>query len=156
MKKVVKFIILAIILSLFMFQGTVQAFEITMTSEKSNLSEGDEFIYTISSSAKVVATNFMINYDSNSFELVGAVTEGLNVAVKNGKIACIYADMSGVGTDKFQIKFKVKDKISSKDSSFTIEDAKFREVGQDESYTDSRNNWFKCCNNSSLKIFNYY
>ena len=79
-----------------------------MKTDKSTLLAGEEFIYTVNLSTSVVATNFNINYNSTYFELVGAVTPGLAVAKKDGKIACIYADINGVGTDKLQIKFKVK------------------------------------------------
>ena len=138
MKKTIKILIITLIFSLFLLQGTVHAFEINMNTEKNILSAGEEFVYTINLSNSVVATNFNINYDSTSLELVGAVTQGLAVSKKDGKIACIYADINGIGTNKFQIKFKVKNIVTSKTLAFSLDDAKFRASGEEQSYTGTQ------------------
>lgn len=69
-----------------------------MSTDKNEVKAGNEVVYTISLDENVVAANFDINYNSSSLELIGSSTNGLDVANKNGKITCIYADIDGIGT----------------------------------------------------------
>ena len=111
-------------------------FTVSMSTEADSktVKVGEEVILTIKVNETIIASNFEINYDSESFKLDGSETNNFNVAEKNGKIACIYADITGTGTNEFKIKLtaikETKDKVS-----FKIEDAKFRAEGKDESYT---------------------
>ena len=131
MKKTLKILLISTIM-LMILTVVSNAFTMQANVDKATIKVGEEVVYTIKLDEKVVATNFNINYNSTSFELVGSNTQGLNVAEKSGKIAAIYADLSGVGTDQLSIKFKAKAEITN--AEFSIEDAKFRGVDKDTSY----------------------
>lgn len=106
---------------------------ISMKSDSSTIKVGDTVTLTINVNEKVVASNFDINYDSTILKLEGSGTSNLSVAEKDGKIACIYADMSGTGTNEFKVKFKALKETTG--TNLKIENAKFRADGKDESYT---------------------
>lgn len=106
---------------------------ISMKSDSSTIKVGDTVTLTINVNEKVVASNFDINYDSTILKLEGSGTSNLSVAEKDGKIACIYADMSGTGTNEFKVKFKALKETTG--TNLKIENAKFRAEGKDESYT---------------------
>lgn len=133
--KILKLIML-IIIAIMIFTVYTYAFSIEPSINNVSVKPGEEIIFKIKSNEKIVATNFKINYDNEVFELVRSSTTGLNVAEKNGKIACIYADMSGVGTDNFEIILRAK--ISNKSVNFGLEDAKFRAVNAKTSYTGNQ------------------
>ncbi len=133
--KILKLIML-IIVSIMIFTVYTYAFSIEPSINNVSVKPGEEIIFKVKSDEKIVATNFKLNYDNEAFELVRSNTSGLNVAEKNGKIACIYADMSGVGTDNFEIILKAK--LSNKSVNFGLEDAKFRAVNAKTSYTGSQ------------------
>lgn len=132
MKKFIKLFLIILFLFLVVLNSTVYGFNVEVKTDKSTVKVGEEFVYTIKMDEKVVATNFLINYDANSFELVGSKTAGLNVAKKDGKIACIYADIAGVGVDEIKIAFKAVKSVNN--VTFKIEDAKFRAVNKETSY----------------------
>lgn len=106
---------------------------ISMKSDSSTVKVGDTVTLTISVNEKIVASNFDINYDSAILKLEGSGTSNLSVAEKDGKIACIYADMSGTGTSEFKVKFKALKETTG--ANLKIENAKFRAEGKEESYT---------------------
>lgn len=133
--KILKLIML-IIISIMIFTVYTYAFSIEPSINNVSVKPGEEIIFKIKSNEKIVATNFKLNYDNEAFELVKSNTSGLNVAEKDGKIACIYADMSGVGTNNFEIILKAK--LSNKSVNFGLEDAKFRAVNAKTSYTGSQ------------------
>lgn len=133
--KILKLIML-IIVAIMIFTVYTYAFSIEPSINNISVKPGEEIIFKIKANEKIVATNFKLNYDNEVFELVRSNTEGLNVAEKNGKIACIYADMSGAGTNNFEIVLKAK--IANKSVNFALEDAKFRAVNAKTSYTGSQ------------------
>lgn len=133
--KVLK-LVMFVIIGIMIFTVYTDAFSIEPSTNNISVKPGEEIIYRVKSDEKVVATNFKINYDNEAFELVRSNTSGLNVAEKNGKIACIYADMSGVGTDNFEIVLKAK--MANKNVNFSMEDAKFRTVNAKTSYTGNQ------------------
>ena len=133
--KILKLIML-IIISIMIFTVYTYAFSIEPSINNVSVKPGEEIIFKIKSNEKIVATNFKLNYDNEAFELVKSNTSGLNVAEKDGKIACIYADMSGVGTINFEIILKAK--LSKKSVNFGLEEAKFRAVNAKTSYTGSQ------------------
>lgn len=138
MKKVTIVSIIMMIISFVLINTANADFAVGMNMEanKKTISIGDEEILTLNFNEKIVACNFNIVYDSNVFTLIGSNTTNLNVAEKDGKIACIYADMSGSGTNKIGIKFKANKETSG--SKFMIENAKFRAEGQEKSYTGTQ------------------
>lgn len=138
MKKIAVISIIMIIISVILINTTNADFTVGMSMEanQETISVGDEETLTLSLNEKIIASNFEIAYNSDAFELVGSATTNLSVAQKDGKIACIYADMSGEGTNKLSIKFKAKKETAA--SKFSIENAKFRADGQDKSYTGSQ------------------
>ena len=115
---------------------------VSMKSDSTTIKVGDTVTLTISTNEKVIVSNFDISYDSTMLELEGSGTSYLSVAEKNGKIACIYADISGTGTSEFKIKFKALKETTG--TSLKIENAKFRAEGQDESYTEEQKRRTKC------------
>lgn len=129
-------LIMLIIIAIMIFTVYTEAFSIEPLVNNAYVKPGEEIIFKIRSDEKIIATNFKLNYDNEAFELVKSNTSGLNVAEKNGKIACIYADMSGIGTDNFEIILKAKE--ANKNANFGIEDAKFRAVNAKTSYTGSQ------------------
>lgn len=131
-KRIERIIISVIIMILFLTIKS-NAFTIQMSTDKNEIKTGDEVIYTLNLDENVVAANFDINYNSSSLELIGSSTNGLDVASKNGKIACIYADIDGRGTDSFQVRFRAR---TTGTVTFSISDAKFRGVNQEISYTN--------------------
>lgn len=133
--KILKLIML-IIVAIMIFTVYTYAFSIEPSINNISVKPGEEIIFKIKANEKIVATNFKLNYDNEVFELVRSNTSGLNVAEKNGKIACIYADMSGVGTNNFEIVLKAK--IANKSVNFALEDAKFRAVNAKTSYIGSQ------------------
>lgn len=138
MKKIiVLLVIIAIIITsiiLIKNKTTDTKFTVTMSTEKETVKVGEDVILTIKTNETIIASNFEINYDSELFKLEGSETNNFNVAEKNGKIACIYADITGTGTNEFKIKF-TSQKANSSKSGFKIENAKFRAEGKTESYT---------------------
>ena len=132
MRYIVK-ISLIIITILMLLTINSHAFTATTSVDNDKIQVDDDVIYKIKLDKKVIASNFDIIYDSESVELVESVTTGLNVAKKNGKIACIYVDMRQQGIDEFEIKFKALRR--SKETTLSVENVKFRVVGQRQSYT---------------------
>ena len=106
---------------------------VSMKSDSTTTKVGDTVTLTISTNEKIIASNFDISYDSTMLKLEGSGTSNLSVAEKDGKIVCIYADMSGIGTSEFKVKFKALKETTG--TSLKIENAKFRAEGQDKSYT---------------------
>lgn len=135
MKRALKILILMIVI-IISYTITVNAFTMDASIDKNELKVGEEIVYTINLDETIIATNFQINYNYSDFELIGSKTTGLNVAKKGEKIACIYADISGTGTDTFKISFRATKETSK--ASFSIEDAKFRADGQKTSYTGNQ------------------
>lgn len=133
MKRICR-IILVVFLMCILSNVSNAAFEVDNSITPTAVKVGDIVTYTIIANESVVATNFDISYESDKFELVGSDTAGLNVAEKNGKIACIYADISGTGTKEFKIKFKAIDETNN--ATFSVDNHKFRVQNMDESYTD--------------------
>lgn len=131
MKKSMKIFYIFIIF-LFLFSVTANAFTVTLSSSENNVKSGEYVILNIKADEKIVASNFYIDYDSDKFEFV----QGINVsaAINNGKLACIYADITGTGTDNFQVRFKAKELSKVSKADFSISDYKFRAVDKDSSY----------------------
>lgn len=129
-------IVIIFIMAILLLTVPSNAFTMQMSTDKSEVKVGDEVVYTINLDEKVVAANFHINYNSSVLELIGSSSNGLDVAVKNGKVACIYADINGVGTNSFQIRFKAK--AATTRATFSIENPKFRGINQDTSYVDGQ------------------
>ena len=139
MKKILYLVsIVLFITSLILINNVDAAYELIMNKNLSSnsIQVGDEIIYSITLNENVVACNFQLNYDNTVLELIGSDTTNLNVAEKNGKIACIYADISGTGTNILKIKLKAKKSI--KESNISMEDVKFRTVGSETSYTSEQ------------------
>ena len=133
MKKTIG-VVIAFLFCLFLFVNTSYGLTGTLSSNKTSVKKDEEIILTIAFDEKVVAANFNINYDSSVFKFVEGVN--INAAEKNGVVACIYADSTLNGTNSFSIKFKaIKD---SGNATFSINDAKIREKGKDESATTSQ------------------
>lgn len=109
-----------------------KAFEINLSIDKENIKKNDEIVLRVKTNEKVIATNFEIDYNNKVFKFIEGVN--INAAEKDGKIACIYGDLTGKGEDEFLIKFKAIK--SSKNSEFKIENKKFRSINKEESYTD--------------------
>ena len=124
-KKIIILLLVAIMLPVIS-----KAFEITIDTNKKEIKKGEELILSIKNSENVIAGNFEINYNKEVF------VEGINIecAEKDEKIACIYGDISGQGTEEFKIKFKAKK--AGKKGAFSINNAKIRVESQDESYKD--------------------
>ena len=118
---------------------TDSKFKLNMETENNSeiVKVGEEVVLAIKVNETIIASNFEINYDSEVFELVGSETDNFNVAYKNGKLACIYADINGIGTNEFKIKFVVTKEKADK-ASFKIENAKFRAIEKEESYTGTQ------------------
>ena len=136
MKKIVVSISIMLISIALLITTTNAAFTMSMNikSDSSTIQVGDTATLTISVNEKIVASNFDISYDSTIFQLEGSATSNLSVAEKDGKIACIYADISGTGISEFKIKFKAL-KTTTNGTSFKIDNAKFRAEGKEDSYT---------------------
>ena len=109
-------------------------FTVNMNMEENSkiIELGETKTLVVSVNEPVYALNFNINYDSQVFKLIGSETENLNVEEKDGKIACIYADFAGIGTNEFKIKFEAIQETNG--ANFSIENAKFRATEQEESY----------------------
>lgn len=132
MKKITKISVLIIsIIMLLTITSNAFTAETSVTSD--NVKVGEEITYTIKLDSNVIAANFDIKYDDKNFELIGSNTTGLNVS-KNGEvISCIYIDMNEQGTNEFAVKFKAIKK--DKEATFSVENAKFRILGQQNSNT---------------------
>lgn len=108
------------------------AFDVNLSSDKKEIKLNDEIILKVKMQEKVIAANFEINYNSKLFEFIEGIN--INAAEKNGKVACIYGDLTGKGQDEFLIKFKaIKE---NQNSEFKIENIKVREINKEESYLD--------------------
>ena len=132
MRKIFKILFFAVLI---IFINTISCFalnaDVFMSSH--DINKGDEVTLTVAFDNDVVATNFDISYDSEVFEFVKGVD--INAAVKDGKIACIYADSTLQGKNSFTILFK---SIAEKENAvFEIENAKVRQKDSDESITGS-------------------
>ena len=127
---------IVILIAMMLFTIDSYAFTMNPSLDKQSVKIGEEVTYKIKLNDKVVATNFILDYDNTAFELVKSNTTGLNVAEKNGKIACIYADIGGTGTDTFEIILKAKK--NKNNVKFSIEEAKFRTASATTSYTDNQ------------------
>lgn len=134
MKKTVKIICIMIIVLLSINTISSAAFTLDMEDFPSIIEVGQEQILKIKLNEKIIAANFMINYDNTIFELKDSDTDNFYVAEKEGKIACVYADSSGEGTKELKIKLKAI-KETGAPIKFSIEDAKFRADGKQTSYT---------------------
>lgn len=134
MKRVCTMIMIVALLICTLTNISNAAFEINNSVEPISMKIGDIVTYTITANENIVATNFDISYESGKFKLEGSGTTGLSVSEKNGKIACIYADISGIGTKEFKIKFKAI--AETGDAAFSINNYKFRVQNVEESYTD--------------------
>ena len=132
MKKITKISVLIIsIMMLLTITSNAFTAETSVTSD--NVKVGEEITYTIKLDSNVIAANFDIKYDDKNFELIGSNTTGLNVS-KNGEvISCIYIDMNEQGTNEFAVRFKAIKK--DKEATFSVENAKFRILGQQNSNT---------------------
>lgn len=134
-----KIVVIAIILVLVMlalfFKSNNKILKVRLDTNLDSVQVGDEIILTIQTSKVVDTASFFINYDSNTFELKESKTEVLSIAEKEGKIACIYADLNGTGVDEFQISFKAINK--GKEAKFYIEDIKCGIAGDVATYTNS-------------------
>ena len=132
MKKITKISVL-IISIIMLLTITSNAFTAETSVTSHNVKVGEEIIYTIKLDSNVIAANFDIKYDDKNFELIGSNTTGLNVS-KNGEvISCIYLDMNEQGTNEFAVRFKAIKK--DKEATFSVENAKFRILGQQNSNT---------------------
>ena len=131
MKKVIG-IFLVFILTLLILTNVCYGLNATLSVDKTKVKAGDEVTVTVTFSEKVVAVNFNIDYDSSCFKYIEG--ENINSAEKNENIACIYADSTLKGTNTFSVKFKALKEISS--AEFSIEDAKIRVEGEEESITE--------------------
>lgn len=132
MKKVIK-ISMLLVISIMLFETNSNAFTAKTSIDNKEITVGEIITYKIKLDKKVIATNFDISYNAESFEFIGSKTPGLNVSEKEGKVACIYLDIKQQGISEFQLEFKSKK--SSKEETFSIENVKFRVAGQKESYT---------------------
>ena len=132
MKKITKISVL-IISIMMLLTITSNAFTAETSVTSHNVKVGEEITYTINLDSNVIAANFDIKYDDKNFELIGSNTTGLNVS-KNGEvISCIYIDMNEQGTNEFAVRFKAIKK--DKEATFSVENAKFRILGQQNSNT---------------------
>ena len=136
MKKILISTVVILVTLILLVTTSSATFETNIKSNVSTTRVGETVTLTISTNEKIVASNFNINYDSTAFKLDGSGTSNLSVAEKDGKIACIYADISGTGTNEFKIKFTAQKETTA--ANFKIENAKFRAEGQETSYTGTQ------------------
>lgn len=135
MKKsvIVVMVIILILFGIFMVlhNKIKNNFKIDFCTDNKKINVGEEIILQIKTNKQIVATNFELIYDNESFELIGSETENFMVAKKNDKIACIYADITGKGINIFKLKLKAMKETKAE---FKIINSKFREVNKEESY----------------------
>lgn len=111
----------------------ILAFSVKLSSEK-QIKQGEEFTVMVQLSEAVVTSDFHLKYDTKKFDFVKASTEGLYAQdYKNdGYIIAVYADLSGVGTNKFSFTFKAKELANTTEntnsSNFSITDASFTNI----------------------------
>ena len=98
-----------------------------------NVTVGENMIYKITLNEPIVACNFDIEYDSTILEFVQSETTNLSAAVNNGKVSCMYVDISNQGTSEFKIKFKAL-KENTDGTSVGITNVKFRAKDKSTSY----------------------
>lgn len=137
MKKILVSLTIMLLSIMLLITNSNAAFSINtkIESNSDTIQTGETITLVITSNEKIIASNFNINYDNTILKLEGSKTSNLSVAEKDGKIACIYADISGTGTTEFKIQFKTLKETTSSATVLSIEDAKFRAEGKEESYT---------------------
>ena len=131
-KRIICGFLLLIISILIITTTNAASIVLNFTESKDSVEIGDEITLTIGFNEEIVAANFMINYDKDAFEIIKDETSNFKVADKNGKIACIYADISQTGTKSLSLKLKV---VKATTAEFSIEDIKVRQKGAVSSFT---------------------
>lgn len=139
MKKniIVLIIIIVILFGMFItiYNSTKSKLKVDFYADNKKINVGQEIILQIKTNKQIIATNFELIYDTESFELIGSETENFMVSKKNDKIACIYADITGKGIDTFKLRLKA---IKETEANFEITNSKFREVDKEESYVQDQ------------------
>lgn len=139
MKKnvIVLIIIIVILFGMFItiYNSTKSKLKVDFYADNKKINVGQEIILQIKTNKQIIATNFELIYDTESFELIGSETENFMVSKKNDKIACIYADITGKGIDTFKLRLKA---IKETKANFEITNSKFREVDKEESYVQDQ------------------
>lgn len=136
-KKIIAILILILILILSSIAKiSMAAFTANVTSNKNleNINIGEEITYTIKLTEEIVACNFDISFDTKVLEFVSSETSNLTAAMNNGKLSCVYVDISQTGTTDLKLKFK---KISTGNANIEFTNIKFRAKGQETSYTEN-------------------
>ena len=138
-KKTLLGLVIILLLTVILVRPAKANFEIntSIKDDLYNLQVGQEFVYVIDLNESIVGCNFNIVYDKNTIEFVKSETEGLNAAVNENTVSCIYVDLSQpqTGTKQLKIRFKaLKDKDST---TIGITDAKFRAIEKETSYTEN-------------------
>lgn len=139
MKKnvIVLIIIIVILFGMFItiYNSTKSKLKVDFYADNKKINVGQEIILQIKTNKQIIATNFELIYNTESFELIGSETENFMVSKKNDKIACIYADITGKGIDTFKLRLKA---IKETKANFEITNSKFREVDKEESYVQDQ------------------
>ena len=123
--------IIAILIFIFIFilssiaTISMATFTANMTFDENptSIEVGKDIKLKITTNETIVAFNCLINYDSSAFELVRSATQGLDVGITDGKVACIYADSQGIGTNSFEIEFKTIGQATG--ATFSVENPTF-------------------------------
>ena len=134
---IVLIIIIVILFGMFItiYNSTKSKLKVDFYADNKKINVGQEIILQIKTNKQIIATNFELIYDTESFELIGSETENFMVSKKNDKIACIYADITGKGIDTFKLRLKA---IKETEANFEITNSKFREVDKEESYVQDQ------------------
>lgn len=131
---IVTICMLVFILSASTFSMGAFTVNVTANPELSKTEIGGEINYTISFNEKIVAGNFDLEFNTELLEFVSSETTNLNIAMNNGKLSCVYVDISQNGTSDLKIKFKKKSSIGEPNIKFT--NIKFRGKDKEISYTE--------------------
>ena len=136
-KNVIVLIIIVILFGMFItiYNSTKSKLKVDFYADNKKINVGQEIILQIKTNKQIIATNFELIYNTESFELIGSETENFMVSKKNDKIACIYADITGKGIDTFKLRLKA---IKETEANFEITNSKFREVDKEESYVQDQ------------------
>lgn len=136
-KNVIVLIIIVILFGMFItiYNSTKSKLKVDFYADNKKINVGQEIILQIKTNKQIIATNFELIYDTESFELIGSETENFMVSKKNDKIACIYADITVKGIDTFKVRLKA---IKETKANFEITNSKFREVDKEESYVQDQ------------------
>ena len=112
MRKKIGCVVLMMIVSMVMLASTALAasFNVKIKPNKNfdDVAVNGEIIYTITTSQPTNNFNFDVTFDNTLLEYVGCLTTGLDPAVVDENVNCIYSVTGGTGLSEIQLKFKKK------------------------------------------------